>query len=435
MTSRRLRIALAPIEVAGYHANLARGFRELGVECDQLLIRPHAFRYGGPRPDSRVGRALLRAIQRSYTRSVDGPGARVAQPLNLVLRAVLAAHAVRNYDVFVFTLGTTFLRTLELPLLRALGKRCVFVFHGGDSRPPYLNGKTLRACGSNPGPALIAEARVIRPRVDRITPCAEFVVDNPLSGHFQSRPFVNWFRLGIPIAPQDRLDALRAQARPRPAGRLVVVHAPSDPASKGTPLIRAALERARQRGHALELVELMGRPNVEVLRELARCDFVVDELYSDVPGAGLAFEAAAFGKPTIVGGYGAQEFARWIDPERVVPTHYCHPAQLDEAIERLCNERDYRLELGARAQAFVQQAYAPAQVAGRYLQLLEGREVADWFVDPQQIRYTHGTGLTEDAARGAIRAVLDAGSERALCLDDKPQLRRELVTFARGLDA
>lgn len=49
--------------------------------------------------------------------------------------------------------------------------------------------------------------------------------------------------------------------------------------------------------------------NATVLQELQQCDFVIDELYSDVPLAMLATEAAIFGKPVIVGGYYSNNFS------------------------------------------------------------------------------------------------------------------------------
>ena len=68
-------------------------------------------------------------------------------------------------------------------------------------------------------------------------------------------------------------------------------------------------------------------------RKSERADLVVDQLYSDVPCAGLATEAAALGRPAVVGGYAGEELARWYPADRRPPTEYTHPDGLEAAIE------------------------------------------------------------------------------------------------------
>jgi hypothetical protein len=431
--SRQPRIALGPFEIAGYYANLAAGFEQLGIDATLLMIAPHAFRYAAKPPRSRLARFVLERAQATYPGSRSGLAKIRVLPANLLWRSLLVAHALASYDVFIFSCGDTLLDGMELPLLKLLRRKVVFVFHGSDSRPPYINGKNVRRAGDDPGKALVRKARQMKRRLAHVRRHADAIIDSPLSGHFHDRPFVNWFRIGIPYAAAPTevdagaTDADAVRGRPRR-----VVHAPSDPISKGSLLIEQAVERANQRGLNIELIQLKGRPNAEVLSELARCDFVIDELYSDVPGAGLAFEAASFGRPTIVAGYAASEFRRWIQPDMALPTHYCRPEELDHAIDKLACDEDYRAALGSRARQFLRDKCAPAAVAERVLRVLQARDVDDWYVDPQQITYVFGTGLTEAAARKAIRAVIDAAGERGLQLPGRFELVRRLEAFAKG---
>src|SRR5262249_21215420 len=170
------------------------------------------------------------------------------------------------------------------------------------SRPPYLDGYRLES-RKNDDPETCAERAARIKQVGReVERSADFVICNPLSAHLLERPIILWLEIGIPCR-----SALSAPAAPPrdPAGPIRIVHAPSDPVSKGTPAIRRAVENLRARcPYPLEYVELQGRPNREVLEELARCDLVVDQVYNDTAMAGLATEAAAFGKPAVVGGYG-----------------------------------------------------------------------------------------------------------------------------------
>src|SRR3990170_1211052 len=60
------------------------------------------------------------------------------------------------------------------------------------------------------------------------------------------------------------------------------------------------IKKMQLKGHSIELIEIIRKTNAEVLDELSRCDFIIDELYSDAAMAGFATEAAFFGKPAIV---------------------------------------------------------------------------------------------------------------------------------------
>jgi hypothetical protein len=185
----------------------------------------------------------------------------------------------------------------------------------------------------------------------------------------------------------------------------------------------------------VELVLLSGKPHAVVMDELARCDFVVDQCYSDTPMAGFAAEAASFGKPAVVGGYAEEVFARWIPPATLAPTLYVRPEEVEGAIERLIVDEDLRRELGRRARTFVEEHCACHRVAERYLRLIEGPVPPEWLFDPGEIRYVQGYGFPEDRARERVAAVLRAAGPEGLCVSDKPDLERRLVAFAQSAEA
>ena len=108
-----------------------------------------------------------------------------------------------------------------------------------------------------------------------------------------------------------------------------------------------------------------------VLAELARCDLVVDQLYADTPMSTLPAEAAAFGKATVVAGYGWDELRRVTSIEDLPPTVTCRPEEVEATIRALATDRDARRVAGEAARAFVTERWAPAAVAGRFLALFE----------------------------------------------------------------
>jgi hypothetical protein len=78
----------------------------------------------------------------------------------------------------------------------------------------------------------------------------------------------------------------------RDLGRLKVVHAPSSPIIKGTPLVRAAVKALKEDGFDFDYVEIIGRSNSEVRRILLDAHIVLNEFYAFVPGV-LGVEAMA----------------------------------------------------------------------------------------------------------------------------------------------
>jgi hypothetical protein len=146
--------------------------------------------------------------------------------------------------------------------------------------------------------------------------------------------------------------------------------------------------------------------------------------------AGFAAEAAFHGKPAVVGGYYAGCIRRDVQADWIPPSLYCHPDEVEQAICKMIVDKNYRLELGREARAFVETRYGPQRVASRYLRLIEGDVPREWLYDPMDIRYLHGLGLSESQVRELVRAVIQKGGVAALQLDDKPELRDMFVAFA-----
>ena len=425
------RVFLGLAEVAGYYANLRAGFEELGVRATFVDLGAHPFDYGGAselllvRATRRVFRARLAAASAGGVRRV------ALQLAEAALRLALFAWALARFDAFVFGFGTSFLwqSAFEFRVLRWLGKRTVCVYHGSDSRPPYLDG-ALMACDA--GRSIVDCVRLTRrtkDRVARVDRWADWVVDHPMAAHFHERPVVQWLAMGIPSRRAAASDAPLAA----PAARAVVriLHSPSHPEAKGTARIHEAIERVRGRGVAIELVQIVARPHADVQTELARCDFVVDQLYSDTPMAGFATEAAHHGRPAVVSGYAGEDLAVVRPPESWPPTLYCHPDEVEDAIHRLATDAGLRRELGERARDFVTGAWAPRRVAERFVRLFADDVPPEWLFDPREVRYVFGGALPEARSRELIAAVVATAGESALQLDDKPALREALLRHAR----
>lgn len=423
MTSKR-NIFIGLYEVAGYNGSLKKGFDELGIPADFYPLNDNLFHYN----EARTGNPYLRLLTWVGNRNARTPSSRYfAKSFWLALQHIavfpLFLWSLIVYDTFIFGFGMTFYNLFDLPLLKALDKRVIFVFFGSDARPVYLNGKfaldlTPHQC--------IRKSRMQKARIKKIEKYACCMINHPPASHFHERPFASFLQMGIPVT----LDVPGSSTPGSATTALRILHSPTDPERKGTKQIRSAVRRLRSKGHNIELVEIIDRPNREVIEELSRCDLVIDELYSDSVMARFAAEAAFFGKPVIVGGYAAPSDLGVLSDQEMPPVHHCHPDALEAAIEQLVVDADYRSRLGEQARRFVRDKWSTRAVAGRYLQLINGEYPSSWFCDPRDIRYLHGWGLSEEQARSSIRNIVAAGGKSALQISDKPDLEERFLLFA-----
>ena len=66
--------------------------------------------------------------------------------------------------------------------------------------------------------------------------------------------------------------------------KIKILHAPSNPALKGTPLVRAAIKKLELEGYNFEYIELIDKPNEEVLKLLKESHIVLNQFYATMPG-------------------------------------------------------------------------------------------------------------------------------------------------------
>lgn len=430
---RRMRIFVGLTEIAGYYHYLVQGLRERGHEVLYVgsTLCPH--RYGDevlpliPRLFERVRGELLRTPWRR-------PLHRGAlQLLDAALTAALFVYAALRCDGYIFGFGKTFLPlAVDLPLLRLLGKTVIVnLAHGSDARPPWIDGALMRKDGSWPSPrALRLRALYLRARIRVCERFAHFTIASPLTAHLFARPAVNWYMLGLPMDVARAVAAAGDAAAPRGDGLVRILHAPSNPIVKGTEEIRAAVARLIEEGLPIDYRELTGVPNAEVLAELSRCDLVIDQLYSDHPMAGLATEAASFGKPAVVGGYELEVLRRFLPGEMWPPSVKCRPDDLETTVRELVLDPALSARCGAAAREFARRRWDRRVVADRFARLLARDIPADWRFDPRAATCIRGVGLCEARFVAGVRAYLAAFGEDGLCMGHRPDLARRWVAAA-----
>lgn len=432
---REFRIAVAPVEIAGIASGLTCGFRELGFEARALFGMSNEFKYEGDVSASWLLKIWTKAgdLRREHKGDKIEKRAFFALVHNFLGWPVFL-NSLFFYNAYIFIFGQTFTNsTLELWLLRLFKKKIIFVYVGSDSRPPYLDGARFPGLlGENLPDAkhLLREVKRVKRKIKRHEKFADYLVNAPATAHFHERPYVNWFCLGIPrMMPSENIvqeDSLLMTPR------ISIVHSPSNSSVKGTKEILSILNRIQDKGIDFDFIKLEHTRNEDVLREISKCDFVIDQMYADTPMAGFATEAAMYGKPAVVGGYFAAVVRSEIPDDITPPSLFVQPHEVEEAIERMIIDHKLRFTLGNAAQSYIVTKWSLERVASNYLKLLNDEVPKKWLCDPQLVNYIGGCGLPIGRIAHLVNLLLVNFGVSALSIDDKKKLRSSLVDFSRS---
>jgi glycosyltransferase involved in cell wall biosynthesis len=302
-----VRVTHCPVNIAGIPWENVQALRRKGIDA-RLVV----FERGTLHPEADL--------------SLDRHG---PLPQKLVQQFAAFARLAPQTDLFHFYFGLTLIpKSLQFPLLRALGKKSVFHYLGSDIRgktPAELAfGKRAGAeiIGSYAATRWVPDAHVIPPGLDL-------------------RPFT-------PVPPSDN---------PRP----LVVHAPSNREKKGT---RFVIEACAQLDVELDIVE--GVPHDVARERYARADIVVDQLNAGWHGV-FALESMALGKPVVahIDAATAERSERGFGVR--LPIVPATKETLVEALRPLVEQPALRREIGAQSRAYVEQVHDIDRVADRLL--------------------------------------------------------------------
>jgi hypothetical protein len=421
-----MRIFIGLNEIAGYYSGLKKGFDEIGVESNFVTIKNHRFNYHA----NEASNFLIKAIKRANKSVATLKSSRAKRfqhaLINKSLLLPLFIWALWKHDVFIFGQMSTFFNYKELPILKLFGKKVIHVFHGGDTRPPYICGSFVLTFAEWNTERWIEYTRQRKQALKTIERYSDVLLGLPAFSQLSEKPCISVLRVGLPIVPNE----IHFEVSAADPNVTRIIHCPSDLQVKGTDRIRQAIANLQAKGYQLEFVEITNQPNQTVLEEIAKSDFVIDQLYSDSPMASVATEAAFLGKPAVIGGYAPEIIQQALGSEVMSPSLFCHPDQIEKAIESLIVDKELRTELGERARRFVEQNWAPRKVAERYLRIINDDVPQSWIFEPRTCRHVHGCGLSEEKAKEMVRNMIEEGGREALQLSDKPELEAKFVEFA-----
>lgn len=386
------RVFIGLQEISGYYSGLESGLNDIGVAARFINIHPHPFGYAQTQDNPAFARQAVKAVLRH--REANRLGRQYWAFWYLLNVTGLLFWSLSRFDAYIFAWGQTFLPVnLDLLLLRALRKRVIVnVGHGSEARPPYMSylHEDVKAEELN------RRTHDMSRRLRRLERWATCLIGLPTTAQLLRNDFINFYALGLPIDQDAHFRASNVAGQDQRTKTIRVLHLPSKPQIKGSAYIRAAVERLQESRPDVEYVELTGVSHDEVLKALACCDIVIDQLWSDIPMAMVGLEAAAYAKPSMIGGYAWDFWDELLPPSEMPPSVRFEPEHLVEILERCVSDMSQMHQLGVEACRFVTEKWSAEAVAHRFERILADEVPKEWMFSPANIRYGYGVGLPKE---------------------------------------
>jgi hypothetical protein len=418
------RVLVGFAEIAGYYSNLFDGL--LSLQVDAGYINNTNFRLNYSYTKNKNPWFLNYYIQ--YSKTYREKPFLLKKVRYHLLSLFVLIFVIVKYDVFILGCNSTLLGYYDYRLFKFFNKKIIYTSLGSDSRPPYLNGnykddsidKIFNVYST------LKETKQIKDRIVFFEKYVDYFVTYPQYAHFNSKKFINGLYIGFPTkyAEKRKLDSNRNE--------IVILHAPTRPNAKGSVIFSKIISELKEEGILINYVELRNKTNQEVLESIKNSDIVLDEIYSDMPLAGLGSEAAMFGIPVIVGGLYSKVITNDVENEMIPPSVYVSPEEIKNSLRELCLQKEFRLRVGDELHEFVNHQWNYKKVAQRFLDISDDNFDNKWYYEPNKISYLNGWGLSEDELKANLISILDFNGNLDSLFLDSTRLRLKYDDFLRN---
>lgn len=276
-----MKIYLGPYGITDNSQLLKRGFEEMGIETRLTHIK-----LGKDKFFSDVDYYDLYYVSENYSKI-------------LFKRFSEFAKSLRKFDVFIFNFSTNFfnvfelkgrgipvLQFLDIPLLKAMGKKVVILSLGDDLRSRPLLIEECKRKGLNAHakyieqdtltPDFIALSEKNRKKAKIFNKYADLIFSRPNYAQLLTRPYETMW---AGMDPNNVQFNIENNEEP------IIVHAPSNQRLKGTTYIEKAITRLKNEGYKFKFILCRDMDNKEVRTLLSNSSIVIDQLI--MPSYGL----------------------------------------------------------------------------------------------------------------------------------------------------
>ncbi len=210
-------------------------------------------------------------------------------------REMFLAEAIKQYDVFHFHFGETFLRDRsDLELLKKHGKKLVVQHRGSDVRmlsiAQSFNNPYVRVKGGRRR----QEAQIVK----KIKELSAYI-DHAIVADHELLPYIENHYKQVHILRQFiTLDRFKPSYPSIQSTRPLIVHAPTNLHLKGTEFVLEAIRKLRSNGQEFDFKLIEGMTQEEAIRFFRKADIIIDQLLQGSFGV-ISLEAMALGKPVV----------------------------------------------------------------------------------------------------------------------------------------
>lgn len=418
--NKKNRIFIGIADTSGFYSRLYDGLKELGVDCYFCELEYNKHVYDKKKDNNKVVEYCykLSTMQTSHLFAN-----KIIKVWHQIIKGLVFIWAMLNFDTFILTRCKGFWGVSELILYKLLGKKVIMFCLGSATRLPYLDGTIVNGIYTKKKASLEELVNLSKKQTDTIHKIEKYVdhfINLPAQAQIGRRKFISLTRVGIPISvPQINIYEKSSTLDKK---KIRVFHAASYIGCRGSKEFGALMKELSEI-YNVEYIHLSGVPNKRILREIQKCDFILDELYSDTPMATFAAEAAWYGKPTVVCGYFSDQYRTYYESGMCPPSLFVHPMQLREAVIKMICDNDYRENLGKQAQDFVKTKMSSVEVAKRVMSIINNNIPKNWYIDPLEMDYIMGYGLNEKTVKENINCIYAKYGMDGLCLEKKGKLK------------
>jgi len=300
------------------------------------------------------------------------------------------------------------------------------------TRLPYANGPDIdtRAFMANKKISISPLLKMIQERqaqINIIENNVDIFINAPAQAQLNKKKFISLSYIGIPIEFESCNEESEAKAYDED-NKVRILHAASTVGCRGTKQFRQCIIEL-QKKYEIEYVELTGVPNSKVIEEIIKCDFVLDELWSDMPLATFASEAAYYGKPAIVCGYFSEYYRKYYPRGSCPPSMFVLPKDLYCAVEKMICNQELREELGYKAKKFVRKYMNSKAVARRFYKAINGEIDDIWIIDPLEIGYIEGYGVDKEMQKKIVKEMYDKCGIEKMGTKGNPLLTERILNM------
>lgn len=345
-----MRILHSPTNVGNQPWVLSRYERKLGLKSSLVVNYSTSFNFAADKVLGQLGRKTARDVIR---RLLFG----LSAPFRYHILHYYFGRSLLYWDDWAPKTGYPF---FDLRLAKWLGKKLFFTLQGCDVR---LAGESTRnnsftpcrqdACGAFAS-CIASYDQQRRDFIKTILPlCDKVFYLNPELGHYVPNSYF------LPYANVDifSIEPIYPDTKRIPR----IVHAPSDSAIKGTPLILQALDQLKDR-FEFELILVQGKTHQEALEIYRSADIAIDQVLTGWYG-GVSVELMAMGKPVLC--YLREADLQFVPKQMLaeLPIQTIRPDHLVDDIARVLEKRKEWTAWGQESRRFVERWHDPAMVA------------------------------------------------------------------------